>query len=248
MRLRSRASAIFGISLWIALSAGSVAAEIRRVEGIGAAPAAGESEAGRAPREAALEAAIRDGVLRVLETLLAGEAVDSREIEQKIGAKASDYAVRYRLLSDRGERPALLLADPNVTREYVVEAEVHVDVGRLQEELEAAGLLAPKPVQATGFYAVTIAGPVDFQTYDALLAVLGKDRDVRSAEPVLLSRSEVRLEVKSVVPPTQLARGLPSELALRGVAVVSATSDSEGLHLTLQNAPELLSDGPASGD
>jgi hypothetical protein len=214
-------------------------AEIARLEVTGAAPA-GADAAGGAPREAALESAIREGVLRVARRLLGGSFDTAPGAEEQLQERSSDFAVRYRILEDRGERRALLIADPEVTHEYVVEAEVHVDAGRVRNALVEGGWLAPRELGPTTRYELAIAAPVPYRLYAAFLDTLGADREVRSANPASLRRDELRVAIDSALPPRQLVAGLRSELAARGVEIASVTPDRDTLRLTLRAAPEPL--------
>ena len=139
------ASPVLGLALAAALvlAGGAGAAELRRLEVVGAVsadpgPAGEESRA-----QAALEAALQEAVVRVARGLLLGPdgAEPSFDPVAVLGDDPTLYAVRFRILEDRGERRALLVTEPGVATEYVVLVEVHVDVDRVRERLGAAGLL-----------------------------------------------------------------------------------------------------------
>ncbi len=121
------------------------AAEVRRLEVVGAAPAGADAPRNRPLRDAALDSAIAEGVERVARELLGGAAPES--LREGLG-DPREYAVRYRILEDRGERRALLLPVPV---EYVVLVEVHVDATRVQRRLAREGLLAGGPVERRRF-------------------------------------------------------------------------------------------------
>lgn len=240
-RRYSRGSSLWGaFSLLVLLAvAGAAGAEIARLEVTGVAPA-GADAAGGAPREAALDSAIRDGVLRVARQLLGGSFAAAPGAEEQLEKRSSDFAVRYRILEDRGERRALLIADPEITHEYVVEAEVHVDAGRVRDALVEGGWLAPRELGPTTRYELAITAPVPYRLYAAFLETLAADREVRSANPSNLRRDELRVAVDSAIPPRQLVAGLRAELAARGVEIASTTPDRDTLHLTLSAAPKPL--------
>jgi len=125
------------------LAVGGASAEVRRLEVVGAVPADEDSVQGKPLRRAALEAALDEAVSRVARSLLAGSRGEAQEADlPKILGESTDYALRYRVLEERGERRALLVDDPDVMMEFVVLVEVHVDVDRVAARLEQAGLAA----------------------------------------------------------------------------------------------------------
>ena len=75
--------------------------------------------------------------------LLSDEAAADPDLDlgQLLGGKPREFTVGYKVLEDRGERRALLLADPEISTEYVLLVEVFVDVTRIESALDAAGLL-----------------------------------------------------------------------------------------------------------
>jgi hypothetical protein len=124
------------------LAAVAAVAEVRRLEVVGAVPTDPGSDE-QALRRAALEAALDEAVSRVARGLLAGAEGESPELDlAEVLGVSTDYALRYRVLEERGERRALLVDDPGVTMEFVVLVEVHVDVDRVAARLEDAGLAA----------------------------------------------------------------------------------------------------------
>ena len=108
-------------------------AETRRLEVVGAVASDGPTPGDVPVREAALQAALTDGVRRVARQLLAEEGGSSSPLPlaDVLGGEPTAFAQRYRILEDRGERRALLVNTPGVSREYVVLVEVHVDVDRV---------------------------------------------------------------------------------------------------------------------
>ena len=136
-----------GALLALSLAATASARDIERVEVVGAVavlPGAATSSA----REAAVRRALREAVNRTALALLAQLPVSEDgagiELSGVLGADPLEYASRYQVIEDRGERPALFVTDPDAVSEYVVVVEVYLDLDRVRDRLRAAGLeLAP---------------------------------------------------------------------------------------------------------
>ena len=127
----------------VCLTAAGAAAEVRRLEVVGAVPVDPDGEGAEAQRRAALEAALDEAVSRVARGLLAGPEAAGPDLDLgEVLGESTDYALRYRVLEERGERRALLVDDPDVAFEFVLLVEVHVDVDRVAARLESAGLEA----------------------------------------------------------------------------------------------------------
>lgn len=141
MTLPARLARAF-LAAAVALAAAGALAEVRRYEAIGAVPLAPGSAASL--RQAALRAALAEATLRAARALVEAEAgvAPGDDLAGAVGAKPEEFAVSYRVLEDRGEQPALLTSQDPEAREYVVVAEVQVDVGRLAERLHERGRLA----------------------------------------------------------------------------------------------------------
>jgi hypothetical protein len=129
--------------LTLALGA-SASAELRRVETVGSVSLpAGPGEP--PPRESALRDGLAEAVRSIARDLLRDSpGSDPSAVGHALGPLPGTYVVRHRLVEDRGERAALLAADPGASREYVVVVEAEVDVDRVRERLAGAGL-SPRP-------------------------------------------------------------------------------------------------------
>jgi hypothetical protein len=149
---RALAGALLAAAAALALAAGA-GAEVRRFEVVGAVPIAPGSAGSL--RHAALRAALAEAALRAAAGLVEAESgKPPPDLGGALGSKPDEYAVSYRVLEDRGEQPALLTAQDPAAREYVVVAEVQVDVGRVRERLREQGRLpaeAPAPAGPTRF-------------------------------------------------------------------------------------------------
>jgi hypothetical protein len=115
---------------------------------------------------------------------------------QVLGEDPFEFATRFRILEDRGVRPALLSGAPDVRNEYVVVVEVYVDVGRVLERLRSSGVLLAPAGEESRFQVWLVAEGIDsFAAYDALRRALVATSGVRSALPTELQRGRVVFEV-----------------------------------------------------
>ena len=107
-----------------------------------------------------------------------------------------EFAMRFRILEDRGVRRALLSGAPNVENEYVVVVEVYVDVGRVLERLRSSGApLAPAGDEPLFRIWLVAEGVDSFAAYDALRRTLAATAGVRAVLPVDLRRGRVEFEI-----------------------------------------------------
>ena len=200
-------------------------AEVLRMESVGAAPVLAEETSQVSKRRAALRQAVHGAVLRVAEGLLAPEAYEI-ELESPVGPEPGrspqaleaaapnfrellevrldaalgdqpfDYAVRYQILEDRGERPALYVDDPEVVAEYVMVAEVYVDSERVRQRLAQAGVpLMPSGEGDLTTIRVVLLDLESFRAFSAVRDTLSSDRRVQSVVPVEMERGRATLEV-----------------------------------------------------
>ncbi len=183
--------------LLVLLGSDPAAAELRRLEVVGVAPV--EPGAGGAPQQAALDHALAEAVGRVVRDLApsAASGEDARAWAAALGGPPVDYAVSYRVIEDRGERPALLSPDPGVERELTLLVEVVVDAGRVAERLRAKGLAAPLgPAGGAGSFRLAVHDVRSWAALDALRTAL-VDRDgAAGAVPEEVSSGRVVLRVQ----------------------------------------------------
>jgi hypothetical protein len=218
------------VATGLALAGAAGAADLRRVESVGAAPAGSQARSGGTLRQAALEAALRDAVRRVAAEL-SGRPEEDPGLERALGERPLDYVARYRLTEDRGERRALLVDDPQAVLEYVVVAEVHVDAARLRARLEQAGLLAPPAALADASRVhLVLEGVRSWGAVQAIRARLARERAVRSVVPEAIEAGGVTLAVETSRRPGELADAL-LEHPPQGVEVHLVRSDADGLRL-----------------
>jgi hypothetical protein len=227
----ARRGAALGLAL---LAAGPAAgAELRRVESVGVAPVRGAAEP-TPLRDSAVRAALGEAVARVAGELLAGlppERVEAA-LDQALGGDPADLTARYRVLEDRGERPALFSSEPGVDREYVVVAEVEVYEERVRRRLIEAGWLPPSGGAAAGD-PVTIEAEGDYDGYAALRRLLSDELRLGPALPVELSRDRSVIRVDSDRSPEALLEALLSAPA-PGVRITPLGAQGRTLRLRIE--------------
>jgi hypothetical protein len=236
-------SGLLMLALLLAAAGGASAAELRRVEAVGAVPAGADAPSGVPIRRAALEAALAQAVLRVASDL-GGLPEQDPALQEILGNDPLGYVARYRMLEDRGERRALLVDDPNVTMEYVVLVEAQVDEGRIRSLLTDAGILSPRERHDTESVLVVLE---DVHSYWALAAIrerLEADPRVRSVVPQEFEVGRVALAVETSRDPRGLLRQL-SATPPPGVEVRLLEAGRRGLRL--QVVEHELPDGRGPG-
>ncbi len=177
-------------------SAWAAPTEIREMEAVGAIPL-GDGPAARPPRDAALKRALSDAVLRVALDLLPDyDPMEAKvSLSDLLGNDPLAYATSFRILEDRGERPALFTEDPDVATEYVVVVMVHVDVNRVRRRLEMTGLLEPAGEARRVRVHLVIEDLASYADFAALQRLLVDDLGVRSALPVEMEPGRAVMEV-----------------------------------------------------
>jgi hypothetical protein len=219
------------------LLAPAAGAEVRRIEAVGAVPIYADRSHQRgavAPRDAAIRKALREAVERVAEEFIADiplsvgeepdvieeEGSEGPDLEAVLGKKMVLYTSRFRVVEDRGERPALFADDPAVTSEYVVIVEVHVDVERVRERLVQKGII-PEGIAGgeTQTLYLQVEGLTAYPAYEGLRAILLDDRvGVESVVAVEMRRGRTLLRLESEIGAAELLEKLrmlaPPEMKL----------------------------------
>jgi hypothetical protein len=241
--LRTRPSWSASALLVLMLAAGSAhGAEERVVEGVGAVPVKGGSTPrSGTPRDAALRAAIGEAVRQVALELLPhlDAAAIEPAVDRALGSDPRAYANRFRIVEDRGEGPVLLVDEPGVETEYVMVVQAQVDVARVRQSLERAGLFVPTAGDDAprNQLRVVIEALDGYAGYEAVRTLLD-DLGVRGAVPVEMERGRAVLLVESRIPPRELldslVRSAPPELRIEPV-----TSDAASLTLRARFLPPL---------
>jgi len=241
-----------GVAALVALAlvtAGPAGAEVRRMEAVGAVPIDPRTRSSEPLREAAVEEAQREAVLRVASDLLLeaespslGDGEEGApDLEAVLGDEMVPYTSRFRIREDRGERPALFADSPGVTSEYVVVVETWVDVERVRRRLEEEGLLEPAPGRdpaAARAVPVEVRGLETWAAFRALEEALLGGAGAESVQPLALERGRALLRVESEDPPEVLLERLlgsaPPELGLR-----AGPSDDGRLRIAVSASPDL---------
>jgi hypothetical protein len=168
----------------VGTTSGPAAAEVRRFEVVGAVPL-DPAAPPAAPRQAALRAALEEAVAHAVREVLRRRSGSEALPDPPPVApgEPSEYAVSYRVLEDRGEQDAML-AGGQGGREYVVVAEVQIDLARVQEALGEGAAPGAEPLPA--------GGPARFQ-----LELLGIPRP---AAWTAIRHALARAGAESVVP------------------------------------------------
>jgi hypothetical protein len=220
---------------WVALVAAPLAAEEQKVQSVGVAPITKQDPA---PRDSALRAAVRTAVAGAAAAMLpasfAAPAPPSAEPESEpnawLSAKLGDdpfvYVTRFRIVEDRGKQPAVLTADKSVEYEYVVTAEVNLDLDAIRARMEKLGLAAQGARGPAREVTIVVEGLTSYVPLGLVRKTLERTRGVRSVLPVEFTAGRAVLAVDA----DEDAAGLVAGLTQRA---------PEGLHITM------LEQGPA---
>lgn len=228
----ARALRVLAVLLAVARPA---AAELVQVDAVGAAPA------GAGARQAALASGLREAVLLVAGELAreGGAAVTERAaLEAALGADLRGYAVQYQLSEDRGERPAQLVQEPGVEREYVVVVAAQVEAGRVREALRRGGLLGAAAPGGVHSLWLTIEGVEAWPTWERVrraLAARGSDvRPIEFARGVVVAEMQTDESNEALV--ERLRRAVGDSL---GVAVAASAPGTLRLRMVAAASPAL---------
>jgi hypothetical protein len=243
------------LALVIACLAASaaVAADLRRVEAMGAVPVDPKAAAKTQPRTLAVRAAVARAVEQVAQELApdapkpakepstdakANPAAIAPELARALGTDPLDYATRYRILEDRGLRAVSSPEPGGAEKEYEVMVEVQVDATHVAERLRAAGWIASLADASKDAHVQLVLENVrDYRALASVRRLLVEKLGARRALPVEFRRGgEVVLAVEGGPSEAQLAAALqaaaPPELHLS-----PAASDHEGVALLVEWTP-----------
>jgi hypothetical protein len=236
--VRARAAVLIAC---LALAAAPArAADVRETEVVGAVPLHADSRPTTPPRDAAVKKALSEAVRRVALQLLSEQ--DPADVEPKLegalGADPIEYVTRFRVLEDRGERPALFSDDPEAKTEYVVMVAASVDADRIRDRLGRGGLLvSPAGEVARVHVRLEAEGTGDFAAYRALRATLLDGVGVRTALPVELERGRAVFDVDGELAPEALLSALQNS-APPGLTITRVDSEPGLLRVRVQFTPE----------
>ncbi len=233
-------------ALWLAslmlLVAPPALAEVRRLEVVGVVPAGADAQPGVPIRQAALAAALREGVARMARERLSREAAADLDLGKLLGGNPREFTVGYRVLEDRGERRALLVADPEVATEYVLRVEVDVDVSRIESALEAAGLPIARPAEGPSQEVrVVVEDLPSYRAYAALRSHLMDAGGASSVIPDTFELGRVELRVAGRLAPYELIDRL-ARPSPEGLRVEPVFADSRSIWIRITELPEAHQD------
>ena len=235
-----RAFALLALA-FAALGSAPAAAQEQKVASVGVALI---SEGDPAPRDSALRAAVRTAVAEaaagmlpanfVAPTPAPGEA--EREPNAWLSAKLGDdpfaYVTRFRIVEDRGKRPAMFSTDKSAEFEYVVLAEVNLDLDAIRARMEKLGLAergAPRgPARQV---TLVVEGLSSYRPLALVSETLKRDRGVRSVLPVEFTLGRAVLSVDSDEDAAGLVAGL-TQRAPEGLRITMV--DQEPVRATVR--------------
>jgi len=226
------------LALLLAPAAG---AEVRQMEAVGAVPLAPDTRHASPLREIAVRMALNEAVRRVALDLVPAMAPEEAAefLPEVLGDEPFDYTTRFRIIEDRGERPALFVKDPDVEFEYVVVVEAHIDADRVEKRLVDAGLLVAGSDSAPHRDLRLVLEDLDsFAAYAVLRETLVERVGVKSAIPAEMERGRAVLVVNTAGDPWQLLEELllaaPPELV---ITLVDVREDALTLRISLKALP-----------
>jgi len=230
-------------------------AAAKSVEAVGVAPAPAPGTPVDEPlRRKAVANALEQAVLKEAGSLAgrpAGrELSPSDPIRKALGGDPSRYTVRYRVLEDLGERPALFLAG-EADRELALRVEVLVDSDRIRVALQDAGLLEKaEAAQALalpddGAVHLILEGPPSWRALDRLRTYL----EANGAARITPEAFEAGRAVWAVEGPwsSEGLRDLLVERPPEGLQVSEAKADGVSVALWLREVA-LPAGDPTPGD
>jgi hypothetical protein len=220
LRRAGLAGAALALLALLAPALPAAASDVRRIESVGVVPLRPDEPPRSPPRDTAVQQALASAVRRVAQDELPDfdPDHDADALKAALGREPLDYATRFRILEDRGERPALFSDDPDVSSEYVVVVEVYVDAERVRQRLTRSGLMAgPGRDQRRQRVRLVIEDVETWASYRAVRTLL-EDVGVQSAVPVEMERGRAVLDVDGSRDPealmTALVRAAPPNLRL----------------------------------
>jgi hypothetical protein len=215
MRSRSAASVLAVAGLVFASA--PLVAEESKTQAVGVAPVTKEDPS---PRDSALRAAVRTAVAEAAAAMLpANYAPPERRpgdtdrepnawLAEKLGGDPFAYVTRFRIVEDRGKRPAMFSADRSVEYEYVVLAEVNLDLDAIRAKMEKLGLAERGARGPAREVTLVVEGLTSYAPLAAVRKTLARERGVRSVQPVEFTAGRAVLAVDADTDAAGLVDGL----------------------------------------
>jgi len=150
--------------------------------------------------------------------------VPTEFLRQALGRDPFEFATRFQVVEDRGERPALFSMSSEVESEYVVVVRVSIDRDRIRERLTAAGVVLDRAGDSRrDQIRLALIGLEDYSAYEAIRTALTEDLGMRDALPVEVEPGRLILEMEADRSPSEflgaLRRALPPHLDLIPIVV-----------------------------
>lgn len=237
-----------------ALAAAPAAAQEQKVASVGVAPiTAGDP----APRDSALRAAVRTAVAEAAATMLPAnypaptpapgdaEREPNAWLSEKLGDDPFVYVTRFRIVEDRGKRPAMFSADRSAEFEYVVLAEVNLDLDAIRAKMEKLGLAEHGARGPAREVVLVVEGLTTYKPLALVQETLKRDRGVRSVRPVEFTPGRAVLAVDA----DEDAAGLVASLSRRapeGLGVTTVESGAERATVRVEWQPPAPPSPPPS--
>ena len=214
----------------------AIARDVLEVEAVGAVGLQPDSGPHASPRDAAVRKGLLEAVRLTAMDLLGSVQTADPDIplDEILGTDPYEFATRFQVVEDRGERPALFSRDPDVAMEYVVVVSVSIDRDLVRDRLEAAGLLFERPGGASSVrFQLALEGLDEYWAYEEIRTALVVDLGVRSAIPVEFEPGRFTLEVQANRPPSELLG--PLQRAVAGqMELIPLTVDSNAMSLRVE--------------
>jgi hypothetical protein len=258
MKSRSRTGSLRTLllaALALALLAATATAGSRSLESVGAV---GVREGDRRdPKQRAVQAALREAVWRVAEELLVDailvedidgddEPTEEPDLAAVLGDDMVPYTARFKVLEDRGLGPALFVETPGISTEYVVVAEVAVEVDRVRERLTRAGLLEPESFASrVGTVHLEVEGLMVYPALVQLRQVLIETVGAQTAIPVRIERGRALLAVGTSLAGPDLVSAL-ERTAPEHLAIVPLAASGGDARIAVRWTPP-IGEAPAGG-
>ncbi|MFK7897250.1 MAG: hypothetical protein AB8G23_15520 [Myxococcota bacterium] len=198
--------------------AGSAWAEVQRVEAVGRYGIKESSRSRVIPRDEAIGRALWEGVSRVAFEVIGegnqgmgGGEDANRALRAALGSDIVPYTRSFRILEDKGEKPALFKDEPGVRVEYIVVVEVIVDVDRVTSALEAQGLVAASNSINEGprsAVAIEIEGLSKYAAFNSVLEALRQDLGATRVRVLEFAPNRQLVEVEGTLGTSALSRRL----------------------------------------
>ncbi|MCP5040205.1 MAG: hypothetical protein GY944_04195 [bacterium] len=246
-------------------------ADVRTLEAVGTVPISPTGQTAVVPRDGAVEAALREAVTRVAQEFMAdrvfeeitdeevdaqligggpdGEAPDEpNELDRILGDRMVPYTTRFRVIEDRGRRPALFADDPSVREEYVVIVEVQVDAARVRSRLVETGMIpAGEEASVANEVLLEIEGLTRYRAYLDFRQLLVGPLEAKGVIAIEMSRGHTILDVETEVTAVEFLERLLT-VAPAHIEIVPTHAGGNRVHVVVTWSPPTEAEGTGNRD